>query len=110
MIYPKYPFYQKARDLWLSTQVRQVAKGLEKYDEPFTPQHWSPRELLDHALEESVDMTHYLVGLKELLDDKDALIERLQKENEILCKQLMELTKTPYDADWFSNGTQNIPL
>src|SRR5574342_641141 len=75
-----YPFYKKARDLWMETQVNQIIKGLDKYPEPFNPRSWSPQQLLNHALEEAVDLTHYLVGLKELLDDKDAEIDRLKAE------------------------------
>jgi hypothetical protein len=79
-----YPFYKKARELWMNTQTNQIIKGLEKYPEPFTPSHWTANELLDHALEESVDLVHYIVGLKELLDAKDAEIERLKEEMERL--------------------------
>lgn len=71
-----YPFYKKARELWMDAQEGQILKGLQKYPEPFTPSHWTAEQLLNHALEESVDLTHYLVGLKELLDEKDAIIEK----------------------------------
>lgn len=71
-----YPFYKKARDLWERTQVGQIIKGLQKYPEPFNPHSWTAKELLDHALEESVDLVHYLVGLKDLVDEKDAVIEK----------------------------------
>jgi hypothetical protein len=88
-------FYQKALDLWRQTQINQIMKGLEKYHEPFTPRHWTADQLLNHALEESVDLVHYVVGLKELLDDREAEIKRLTKENEYLCAQLKGWT--PYD-------------
>jgi hypothetical protein len=65
------PFYEKARNLFLRTQDAQIQKGLLKYPEPFNPMSWTPQELLNHALEESVDLVHYLVGLKEQLDKKD---------------------------------------
>lgn len=65
------PFYKKALELFTRTQKAQIQKGLDKYPEPFNPHSWSPDELLNHALEETVDLTHYLVGLKELLDTKD---------------------------------------
>jgi hypothetical protein len=73
------PFYQKALRLFTKTQSAQIQKGLAKYPEPFNPHSWSPDELLNHALEESVDLVHYLVGLKELLDAKDKQIETLRK-------------------------------
>ena len=52
---------------------------MEKYPNAFNPFEWTPEELLNHALEETVDLTHYLVGLKELLDAKDKEIERLER-------------------------------
>jgi hypothetical protein len=69
------PFYQKALRLFTKTQSAQIKKGLAKYPEPFNPHNWTPEELLNHALEESVDLVHYLVGLKELLDTKDKQIQ-----------------------------------
>lgn len=62
------PFYEKALSLFTKTQEAQIEKGMRKYPEPFNPHSWSPDELLNHALEETVDLTHYLVGLKEQLD------------------------------------------
>lgn len=70
------PFYKKALQLFTRTQEAQIQKGMEKYPEPFNPHSWTPEELLNHALEETVDLTHYLVGLKELLDEKDKEIEK----------------------------------
>jgi hypothetical protein len=72
------PFYKKALALFTRTQEAQIAKGLAKYPEPFNPHSWTPEELLNHALEETVDLTHYLVGLKELLDEKDIQIANLK--------------------------------
>ena len=74
------PFYKKALALFTRTQENQIQKGLAKYPEPFNPHNWTPEELLNHALEETVDLTHYLVGLKELLDAKDQEIAVLQAE------------------------------
>lgn len=82
------PFYRKALDLFTKTQTNQVHKGLKKYAEPFNPHSWTPDELLNHALEETVDLTHYLVGLKELLDAKDKEIELLKADNEYLQLRL----------------------
>lgn len=73
----KFAFYEKALNLFKATQETQIQKGLQKYPEPFNPHSWTPEELLNHALEETVDLTHYLVGLKDLLDVKDKEIERL---------------------------------
>jgi hypothetical protein len=74
------PFYKKALTLFTKTQETQIKKGLEKYPEPFNPHSWTPEELLNHALEETVDLTHYLVGLKDLLDVKDYEIRKLSNE------------------------------
>lgn len=71
-------FYEKARNLWQKVQDAQIMKGLKKYPEPFNPHNWTAEELLNHALEESVDLTHYLVGLKEQLDAKDKEIAELR--------------------------------
>lgn len=75
------PFYEKARNLWQKMQDKQIQKGLLKYPEPFNPHSWSSQELLEHALEESVDLVHYLVGLKEKLD-------KLEQENQNLKEEL----------------------
>jgi hypothetical protein len=71
-----YPFYKKARDLWLETQVNQILKGLQKYHEPLTPKKHTAKQLLTHAMEESVDLTHYLIALDELIEEKDQLISQ----------------------------------
>jgi hypothetical protein len=81
------PFYKKALELFTRTQKAQIQKGLDKYPEPFNPHSWSPDELLNHALEETVDLTHYLVGLKELLDAKDSFIK--QQNDEIVGLKYM---------------------
>lgn len=82
------PFYKKALQLFASTQTAQIKKGLDKYPEPFNPFSWSPDELLNHALEETVDLTHYLVGLKELLDSKEQELLDLKAEHAQELKQL----------------------
>lgn len=83
-----FPFYEKAKELWQTTQKQQIIKGLKKYPEPFNPHSWTPEELLNHALEETVDLTHYLVGLKELLDAKDQEINKLENRIIYLERQL----------------------
>jgi hypothetical protein len=75
------PFYKKALELFTRTQKAQIQKGLDKYPEPFNPHSWSPDELLNHALEETVDLTHYLVGLKDQLDV--LTYEKRQLQNEV---------------------------
>jgi hypothetical protein len=87
------PFYEKARNLFLKTQDAQIHKGLQKYPEPFNPMSWTPQELLNHALEETVDLTHYLVGLKEQLDVKDDYIKQLEQELRYFKSENKTLTK-----------------
>ncbi len=96
------PFYEKARNLFLRTQDAQIQKGLLKYPEPFNPMSWTPQELLNHALEEAVDLTHYLVGLKEQLDAKGAYIEQLEQELRYFKSEngrLQESFPKYFDAD-----------
>jgi hypothetical protein len=90
------PFYKKALTLFTKTQETQIKKGLEKYPEPFNPHSWTPEELLNHALEETVDLTHYLVGLKELLDAKDKEIARLQVQLDLALGKTLEPKQVSY--------------
>lgn len=96
------PFYEKAKNLWQKVQENQIYKGLQKYPEPFNPHSWTSDELLNHALEETVDLTHYLVGLKEQLDTKDAYIQQLEQELRYLKSEnhrLQEAIPGYFDAD-----------
>jgi hypothetical protein len=83
-----YPFYKKARDLWMEVQVNQILKGLEKYNEPLTPKHHTAKQLVNHAIEEAVDLTHYIVALGEQLEEKDMEIGRLVGENNALRERI----------------------
>ena len=89
-----FPFYEKALALFAKTQKQQIIKGLKKYPNAFNPHDWTPEELLNHALEETVDLTHYLVGLKDLLDVKDIQIKDLQNEIERLDSELRRVRRT----------------
>jgi hypothetical protein len=84
----KFPFYEKALALFTKTQENQIQKGLAKYPEPFNPHSWTPEELLNHALEETVDLTHYLVGLGEKLTVLEFEKKVLQEEVIYLRSQL----------------------
>lgn len=77
-----HPFYKNARNEWIKMQDEQILKGSEKYPEPFTPSSWSNEQLAEHAIQENVDQLHYIVGMKERMEQQEKEIERLNKENE----------------------------
>jgi hypothetical protein len=85
------PFYQKAKQFFISFQWGQIQKGAEKYDEPFDPDSWTADELLEHGMQEAVDLTHYLVGLH----DK---IKKLEEERFRLRQRVAYLEDTRKDA------------
>jgi hypothetical protein len=100
------PFYKKALALFTRTQEAQISKGLAKYPEPFNPHSWTPNELLNHALEETVDLTHYLVGLKELLDAKDEEIEKYKNrclDYERKINKMFKIKKSPFEEQYDMN-------
>lgn len=71
-----HPFYAKVREIVADVEHQQIIKGAEKYPEPFNPHNWTPKELLQHLMQELRDGQVYGVGLFEL-------IEKLEKEVEI---------------------------
>lgn len=93
------PFYDLALRLFTRTQRNQIQKGIEKYPNTFNPREWSPQELLNHALEETVDLTHYLVGLKVLLDDRDEEISRLKHQLALAQGELSQKKPSYMDLD-----------
>lgn len=111
-------FYQKARDLFHSVQELQIAKGAEKYDEPFNPHSWTAEELLDHALQESVDELHYLVGLYDKIKALEEENAGLKEELAILRrsrKPNMNFEESPFviaerSATWERNSITGDPL
>lgn len=72
----QYPFYKKARDWWTETQVNQIIKGLQKYEQPLTPKKHTARELVQHAMEEAVDLVHYIMALFEVIEDHEKTISQ----------------------------------
>jgi chromosome segregation ATPase len=74
-----HPFYSKAREEWVKGQKEQILKGAAKYPEPFNPNSWSNEELFNHCLQENVDQLHYIVGMKERMEEQAETI-RLQQE------------------------------
>jgi hypothetical protein len=74
------PFYNKVLNTWRNTQTHQINKGAEKYPEPFNPESWTSKELLNHAMEEAVDLTTYLVGLYTHIENLENEIKRLKEK------------------------------
>jgi predicted RNase H-like nuclease (RuvC/YqgF family) len=95
-----YPFYQKCRELWMKTQINQVIKGLQKYPEPFDPMHWTPNEIVNHAMEEAVDLVHYLVGLSEHVENLESKIKNL---NRTVTEKEQEIAHLKYVIASFKN-------
>lgn len=58
------PLYTEARELFKSTQVVQIDKGVGKYPEPLNSQIWTLDELVEHTMMEMVDGIHYITGMK----------------------------------------------
>lgn len=63
------PLYSKTRDVWEKAQFNQILKGAKKYPETFNPRSWDNDELFNHAVEESIDQMHYIVGMKQRIDE-----------------------------------------
>lgn len=59
----EHPFYKDAQDYREQERVGQIVKGSEKYPEPFNPLSWTPKQLLQHAMQENIDQGHYQYGL-----------------------------------------------
>ena len=74
------PFYAKAKKFWEAVRMGQIHKGAEKYEEPFTPSSWTNEELFLHTMMENVDQLHYIVGMKERMDEQQNTIDELRNE------------------------------
>lgn len=55
--------YKEANFMYNRTQLKQMEKAAEKYPEVLTDENWTADELIDHAFQEAVDLTHYLATL-----------------------------------------------
>lgn len=71
------PFYQSVLDAFTTTQKHQIEKGAAKYPEPFNPASWTPEQLLDHGMQEAVDLMTYLLGLHFQLKQMEQEMRRL---------------------------------
>lgn len=78
-----HPYYIKAKEQWEAVRKGQIAKGAEKYDEPFTPSSWSNKELAEHALQENVDQLHYIIGMLERMEEQEIELIKLRNREVI---------------------------
>jgi hypothetical protein len=88
-----HPFYIDARKIWTNHQWAQIEKGAVKYPEPFTPSSWTNEQLVEHAIQENVDQLHYIVGMKERMEEQAKEIERLKSYEEYAMKEIEGLEK-----------------
>jgi hypothetical protein len=75
-----HPFYIDARKIWTNHQWAQIEKGAVKYPEPFTPSSWTNEQLVEHAIQENVDQLHYIVGMKERMEEQEQRIKDLENQ------------------------------
>jgi sRNA-binding regulator protein Hfq len=68
--------YKDANFLYNRTQLKQMIKGVEKYPNPLNVNDWDSNEVINHALEEMVDLSHYITLMKYKLDQ----LEREKEE------------------------------
>lgn len=72
-------FYQDAESYRRGVRFGQIKKGSEKYPEPFTTASWTNDEIVEHAMQENVDQSHYIYACKERMDEQEKEIERLRQ-------------------------------
>lgn len=72
-------FYRNANVYREGVRKGQILKGADKYPEPFNPKSWTPRELLEHAMQENVDQGHYIFGLYEKLEEMERQTREYQE-------------------------------
>lgn len=71
--------YKRARMWWLKTQVEQMEKGLEKYGRPLDPQEWTSEQLVEHIMQESVDLVHYVMALREKCNELERRLSKYER-------------------------------
>lgn len=87
----EHPFYKDANVYREDIRKEQILKGAHKYPEPFNPNSWTAKELLQHAMQENVDQAHYIFGLfekvEEMQNNHNAEYQRLLGEKLEVQKQ-----------------------
>lgn len=80
----EHPFYREAAEKMERIRQGQIAKGAEKYPEPFNPDDWTDEQLEEHALMEVADLIHYIPGMGDRMRKLRALVDDLELANGIL--------------------------
>ena len=85
------PFYQEVDAKDQEIKEQQWMKAAKKYPRPFSPDDWTPQELLTHFLQENYDQRVYGVALGQKLEDAEKETESLRRENNVLREKVEEL-------------------
>ncbi|QEG13493.1 hypothetical protein PPK14_gp19 [Bacillus phage vB_BspS_SplendidRed] len=85
------PFYQEVDTKDQEIKEQQWMKAAKKYPRPFSPDDWTPQELLTHFLQENYDQRVYGVALGQKLEDAEKETKSLRRENEALREKVAEL-------------------
>lgn len=75
-------FYNQVDEFRDDVKFEQLAKAAEKYDKPFDPDDWTPKELLTHAFQENYDQSVYIVGLYKKIEKLEEKMKAIQKDLE----------------------------
>lgn len=86
----EHPFYKDANVYREEVRKEQIIKGAHKYPEPFNPNSWTAKELLQHAMQENVDQAHYIFGLFEKIEEMQTQIYSLEHKSFDLEKAFKE--------------------
>ena len=70
----KHELFNRAAINFEVARMRQIEKAWEKYDEPLNPDSWTSKQLHKHAMEELVDLTHYLTAMLEKAEKMEKLM------------------------------------
>jgi hypothetical protein len=85
-----HPFYKQANDYREKIRIGQIVKGSKKYPEPFTTSSWSIEEIIEHAMQENVDQTHYIYAALERMQVLQNDLREQEGENKWIMKQLFQ--------------------
>lgn len=73
------PLYKDANHLYNRVQIKQLAKAATKYPNPLNEDDWTNSEMIDHALEEIIDLSHYVTMIKKRMIDLEMKIDDKEK-------------------------------